>query len=79
MSYWRSYGLLDPERSAEERSLALFSLPLIEPQIETNASGDRVLTQWFERARFEAHAAPGVLLGLLGSEGTPLPSGPQVP
>lgn len=79
LSYWRSHGLLDPERSAEERSLALFGLPLTEPQIETNASGDRVLTQWFERARFEAHDAPGVLLGLLGSEVTPLSSGPQMP
>jgi hypothetical protein len=40
--------------------------------METNANGDTVLTQWFERARFEWH--PGnpdaykVLLGLLGRE-----------
>jgi hypothetical protein len=27
-----------------------------------------VLTQWFERARFEDHGAKGVLLGLLGNE-----------
>ena len=40
--------------------------------METNSSGDTVLTQWFERAGFEWH--PGqpeqyrVLLGLLGNE-----------
>jgi hypothetical protein len=40
--------------------------------METNSSGDTVLTQWFERARFEYHpnnpAAFRVLLGLLGNE-----------
>ena len=40
--------------------------------METNTSGDRVLTQWFERARFEWHpdqpAEFRVLLGLLGNE-----------
>lgn len=79
LSYWRAHGLRDGQRSAEERSLALFGLPLTEPQIETNAAGDTVLTQWFERARFEDHGAQGVLLGLLGSETPPVPPGPQVP
>jgi hypothetical protein len=36
--------------------------------METNLSGDTVLTQWFERARFEDHGAKGVLLGLLSRE-----------
>jgi uncharacterized protein YkwD len=40
--------------------------------METNQAGDRVLTQWFERARFEWHpdrpAEYRVLLGLLGRE-----------
>lgn len=69
-SYWSSHGLeFDgrPGKSFQE-SLALFGLPLSEPAIETNTSGDRVLTQWFERARFEDHGARGVLLGLLGNE-----------
>ena len=71
-SYWESHGLQDPALNRFQRSLALFGLPLTEPQTETNAAGDTVLTQWFERARFEYH--PGkprefqVLLGLLGSE-----------
>jgi hypothetical protein len=66
--YWSTHGLLDPKLDAFARSLALFGLPLSEPTIETNSSGDRVLTQWFERARFEDHGATGVLLGLLGNE-----------
>jgi hypothetical protein len=40
--------------------------------METNAAGDTVLTQWFERARFEYHPDKPrefkVLLGLLGNE-----------
>ena len=71
-SYWEGNGLRDPALNAYRRSLALFGLPLTAPQMETNSSGDRVLTQWFERARFEWH--PGnpnpykVLLGRLGAE-----------
>lgn len=73
-TYWEQNGLRDPQLNAYQRSLALFGLPLTEPQMETNNSGDRVLTQWFERARFEYHLNPNnpqefrVLLGLLGSE-----------
>ena len=70
--YWESHGLQDPRLNAYQRSLALFGLPLTAPRMETNASGDTVLTQWFERARFEWHSgnpAPyRVLLGLLGHE-----------
>ncbi|HEY1016104.1 MAG TPA: hypothetical protein VGE07_25565 [Herpetosiphonaceae bacterium] len=71
--YWRSHGLEfgDAGVSARE-ALALFGYPVSEPQIERNSSGDEVLTQWFERARFEYHpanpAASRVLLGRLGDE-----------
>ncbi len=70
--YWETHGLHDPQLDAYQRSLALFGLPLTQPRAETNSSGDTVLTQWFERARFEWH--PGnpteykVLLGRLGDE-----------
>jgi hypothetical protein len=47
-------------------------LPLGEPATEINSSGDRVMTQWFERARFEFHPNNPdpykVLLGRLGAE-----------
>ncbi|HEY1014362.1 MAG TPA: hypothetical protein VGE07_16735 [Herpetosiphonaceae bacterium] len=68
--YFSTHGLeFDGRRGySYAESLALFGQPLSEPQLETNASGDTVLTQWFERVRFEDHGAKGVLLGLLGSE-----------
>ncbi|HEY1015412.1 MAG TPA: hypothetical protein VGE07_22080, partial [Herpetosiphonaceae bacterium] len=78
-SYWESHGLEFDGRagSAPAESLALFGLPLSEPGMETNENGDTVLTQWFERARFEWHPANPrafrVLLGLLGKEGRKLP------
>ncbi len=67
--YWSNHGLDlgDPGISARE-SLALFGLPISPLATETNTSGDTVLTQWFERARFEDHGPKGVLLGLLGNE-----------
>jgi len=72
LSYWQNNGLLDPQLDAFGRSLALFGLPLSEPAEESNASGQTVLTQWFERARFEFHPTNvpqyQVLQGLLGSE-----------
>ncbi|HEY1014077.1 MAG TPA: hypothetical protein VGE07_15300, partial [Herpetosiphonaceae bacterium] len=54
LDYWESHGLDfgQPGVSFAE-ALALFGLPLTAPRLETNRSGDRVLTQWFERARFE--------------------------
>jgi hypothetical protein len=74
--YWSTHGLELDGRAGKTPSeaLALFGLPLSEPTMETNASGDSVLTQWFERARFEDHGDKGVLLGLLGADvraGTP--------
>ncbi len=69
-SYWESHGLeFDGQRGTSYgESLALFGLPLTYPKKETNPNGDTVVTQWFERARFEDHGAKGVLLGLLGRE-----------
>lgn len=72
MSYWQTEQLRDTRLDAYGRSLALFGLPLSQARIETNTSGDTVLTQWFERARLEWHpnnpAGYRVLLGLLGNE-----------
>ena len=74
LAYWESQGLEfngQPRRQFEE-SLALFGLPLTAAQPETNPEGVTVLTQWFERARFEYHpnnpAQFQVLLGRLGVE-----------
>ena len=69
-AYWSGHGLEFDGRPgfAGAESLALWGYPVSEPSMETNASGDCVLTQWFERARFEDHGAKGVLLGLLGGE-----------
>src|SRR5207249_4110626 len=74
LSYWRTHGLeFDGRRgTGYAESLALFGLPLSEPAMETNSSGFTVLTQWFERARFEYlpnNPDPyKVLLGRLGAE-----------
>ena len=70
---WQGHGLEFGDRGVSEReSLALYGYPLTEPQMETNTSGDTVLTQWFERARFEYHPnnpdGAQVLLGRLGAE-----------
>jgi hypothetical protein len=73
-SYRSSHGLeFDGQAgTSEAESLALIGLPLSEPATETNASGATVLTQWFERARFELHPENqppyDILLGLLGNE-----------
>jgi len=74
LSYYRSHGLsLDNQAGYSlAESIALFGLPISEPQDEINvADGKSYLTQWFERARFELHPEVGinvVLLGLLGNE-----------
>ncbi len=83
-TYWSGHGLQDPKLDAFQRSLALFGLPLSELTVETNAAGDTVITQWFERARFEYHLnnprQSRVLLGLLGNETrTPPPPGAPLP
>jgi subtilisin family serine protease len=81
LGYWKRNGLRDAKLTPDGRSLALFGLPLSEPAEEVNSSGEKVVTQWFERARFELHPdkAPQfqVLLGLLGNEsGRPGAAGP---
>jgi hypothetical protein len=71
LGYWRSHGLeFDGRRGkSEAESLALFGLPLNDPQPEI-IDGRTYTVQWFERARFELHpenAPPyDILLGLLG-------------
>ena len=71
-TYWQTHGLNDSKLSAYGRSLALFGLPLTSARAETNTSGEQVITQWFERARFEWHPDKPrefkVLLGLVGNE-----------
>lgn len=68
--YWQTHGLEFNGQAGTsfEESLALFGLPLSEPQVEEVAPGVHVMVQWFERARFEDHGEQGVLLGLLGRE-----------
>jgi hypothetical protein len=74
LQYWRTHGLeFDGRRGvAYNESLALFGLPLTAPKVERNPDGNEVITQWFERARFEYHPNNRdpykVLLGRLGSE-----------
>jgi hypothetical protein len=48
-SYWQSHGLVfdDDVGFSFAESLALFGLPLTGARVETNSSGDTVLTQWF--------------------------------
>ncbi len=71
-SYWQSHGLKIDGLDNYARSLQLFGLPLTGVSLETNANGDTVQTQWFERARLEWHPNNPdqfkVLLGLLGKE-----------
>ncbi len=72
MTYWQSHGLQLQNTVAYARSLALFGLPLTVAQPETSSTGEQLITQWFERARFEWHpnnpSQSRVLLGLLGNE-----------
>ena len=72
-NYWSSNGLNLGDRGVSMReSVALFGYPISPAMMETNASGNNVLTQWFERARFEYYpnnaAMYKVQLGLLGNE-----------
>lgn len=73
-SYYAAHGLEFDGQAGFSRaeSLAFFGLPLTQARAETTSSGDRVMTQWFERARFEYHPAnprgQQVLLGRLGAE-----------
>jgi hypothetical protein len=71
--YWSQHGLEFGDAGVSFReALALFGYPLSEPLMETNADGDTVLTQYFERAVFEwhpdHHEPQRVLLRRLGAE-----------
>lgn len=71
--YWRTHGLdLGDAGVSQRESVALFGYPISEAQMEKAATGQAVLTQWFERARLEHHPNNPepykVLLGLLGNE-----------
>jgi hypothetical protein len=71
--YWSDHGLDLGDRGVSFReSVALFGYPLSEPMMETNADGDTVLTQYFERAVFEYHPSNPVewqvLLRRVGAE-----------
>ncbi len=72
LSYWQAHGLNVVGPDPYNRSLQLFGLPLTTPEPELNEAGEMVVTQWFERARFEWHPDKPdefkVLLGLLGNE-----------
>jgi hypothetical protein len=73
LSYFRARGLEFDGRPGYSlaESVALFGLPLSEPQTE-DVQGNPYTVQWFERARFEWHPENPdpykVLLGLLGVE-----------
>jgi len=74
-AFWSSHGLeFDGNKSAKsfDEALALFGMPVSEPQMEQSSDGNTYLTQWFERARFELHPENqppyDVLLGLLGAD-----------
>ncbi len=80
-SYWERNGLRIAGLSRYQQSLALFGLPLTAANPEPGPDGELIVTQWFERARFEWHptnpARSRVLLGLLGREArgaTPTPA-----
>jgi hypothetical protein len=82
--YWSAHGLEFDSRpgASYAESLALFGFPLTEPQLEQSPTdGQRYLTQWFERARFEYHPEHAgtpyeVELGLLGREAAAAPADP---
>jgi hypothetical protein len=72
-AYWEAHGLdLGDDGVSFRESLALFGFPISEAFMTTNADGDTVQTQYFERAVFELHpdnpAEWRVLLRRLGAE-----------
>jgi murein DD-endopeptidase MepM/ murein hydrolase activator NlpD len=85
LTYWQRHGLdLGDSGASARESLALFGLPLTDAHAEMASNGASLITQWFERARFEFHPDNpepyNVLLGRLGAEidgepaGLPRPS-----
>lgn len=82
-SYWERNGLRIRGLRPYQQSLALFGLPLTSANPEPGPNGELVLTQWFERARFEWHPeqpqSSRVLLGLLGNEARAQATAPPAP
>ena len=71
--FWSSHGLdFGDDGVSFRESLALFGYPISTARLETDAGGDPVLTQWFERARFE-HRDGAVMLAALGSAALAVP------
>jgi hypothetical protein len=72
LAYWQRNGLQNAAPDPYGQSLALFGLPLTEAYETIGPNGERILVQWFERARFEWHPTnppqSRVLLGRLGAE-----------
>jgi hypothetical protein len=71
--YWRTHGLEFGDRGVSEReALALWGYPITPPAYEQVPTGETLLVQWFERARFEYHPNnPNpykVLLGRLAAD-----------
>jgi hypothetical protein len=71
--YWSSHGLeFGAPGVSWDESVSLFGYPISEPMLETNAAGNEVLTQYFERAVFELHSenddANQVVLRQIGLE-----------
>jgi 5'-nucleotidase len=70
---WVSQGLdLGDGGVSYREALALWGLPLSQPQQEQNIDGDTVLTQHFERARMEVHTMNGAQMVLLTRVGAAL-------
>jgi hypothetical protein len=73
-AYGSSHGLERVGRpgTSYAEALALFGYPISAARLARNVRGETVLTQWFERARFELHpstpAADRVRLGRLGAD-----------
>jgi len=71
--YWRSHGLeFGDARVSEREALALWGYPITPAAEETLPTGETLLVQWFERARFEYHPNNPdpykVLLGRLAAD-----------
>ncbi len=71
--YWRTHGLEFGDRGVSEReALALWGYPITPPAYEQLPTGETLLVQWFERARFEYHLNNPdpykVLLGRLAAD-----------
>jgi hypothetical protein len=73
IGFWQDHGIEFGDAGVSFReSLALFGYPITSAQPETDAIGEPVMIQWFERARFEYRNGE-VVLGQLGVETIAVP------